>query len=70
MEGASVGRHASSGGSAPTRQKALLGWGLFIALLVVVVSPLLGLHALAAAALGVTAGVVFVVLYFLSGLTT
>lgn len=65
-----MGRHASSGGNTPSRQKALLGWGLFIAVLVVVVSPLLGLHALGAAALGITAGVVFVVLYFLSGVTT
>ncbi|MDN5756091.1 MAG: hypothetical protein ACTHWW_11990 [Arthrobacter sp.] len=65
-----MARHASTAGSTRTRQTALLGWGLFIAVLVVVVSPMLGLHALGAAALGVTAAVVFVVLYFLSGVTT
>ncbi|MGP9617071.1 hypothetical protein ACT3S2_08580 [Arthrobacter sp. AOP36-A1-22] len=65
-----MARHASTAGSTRTRQTPLLGWGLFIAVLVVVVSPMLGLHALGAAALGVTAAVVFVVLYFLSGVTT
>lgn len=62
-----MGRHASSEGKNTTRQGALLGWGLFVAVLVVVCSPLVGLNAVAAAAVGVTAAVVFVVLYFLSG---
>lgn len=62
-----MGRHASSEGKDTGRQAALLGWGLFVAVLVVVCSPALGLNALGAAALGATAAVVFVVLYFLSG---
>lgn len=64
-----MGRHASSEGKDTGRQGALLGWGVFIVVLVLVCSPMLGLQALAAAALGATAATVFVVLYFLSGVT-
>ncbi|WP_417220889.1 hypothetical protein [Arthrobacter sp.] len=62
-----MGRHASSGEKTSTRQGALLGWGIFIAVIVVIGSPLVGLNVVAAAVLGATAAVVFVVLYFLSG---
>ncbi|GAA1358408.1 hypothetical protein GCM10009596_11510 [Arthrobacter rhombi] len=62
-----MGRHATSEGKNTTRQGALLGWGLFVAVLVVICSPMVGLDLLAAAVVGLTAAVVFVALYFLSG---
>ena len=67
-----MGRHASSGQrSAPApaapRQTGLLGWGLFVSVLLGAASPALGLPAAGAAAAAVTSAVVFLALWLLSG---
>ncbi|GAA4365334.1 hypothetical protein [Paeniglutamicibacter cryotolerans] len=63
-----MGRHASSATKSPTRrQPALLGWGAFLALLLVVLAPMMGMTLIGGIALGGTSLFVFAVLWFLSG---
>ncbi|ASN39513.1 MAG: hypothetical protein ABWX63_11880 [Paeniglutamicibacter terrestris] len=50
----------------PVRNHALLGWGIFISLLLGVASPQLGLSTVAAIALVGTCLVVFLLLWLLS----
>lgn len=64
-----MGRHASSATKSPSRrQPALLGWGAFLAVLLVVLAPKMGMSMVGGIALGGTSLFVFVVLWFLSGM--
>lgn len=63
-----VGRRAKSPGR-PVRNHGLLGWGIFLAVLVVAVAPLVGLGLGAAILLAATGLVAFVLLWLLSSLS-
>lgn len=60
-----MGRRAKSVDS-PVRNHSLLGWGVFLSLLLGVASPLLGMSTVASIALAGTLLVVFVMLWLLS----
>lgn len=63
-----MGRHASPATKTPIRrQTALLGWGLFLAVLLVVLAPMMGMSIVGGIALGGTSLVVFTALWYLSG---
>lgn len=59
-----VGRRAKSPGR-PVRNHGLLGWGIFLAVLVIVAAPLLGLSLGAAIVLAATSLLAFLVLWLL-----
>lgn len=60
-----MGRRAKSPGR-PVRNHGLLGWGTFLAVLVLVAAPILGLGLGAAILLAATSLVAFMVLWLLS----
>jgi len=62
-----VGRRAARRRRAAQRQGGLLGWGLFIALLVGLFAPRMGVRPVATVAVAATAVVVFGLLWALSG---
>lgn len=64
-----MGRHASPDSKpAVRRQPALLGWGAFLAVLLAVLAPKMGMSLIGGLALAGTSLFVFVVLWFLSAM--
>lgn len=60
-----MGRRAKASTAAPAHNHALLGWGVFLGVLLGVCSPALGMSIVAAISLAGTCIVVFAVIWFL-----
>lgn len=65
-----MGRRAKAPQSAPARNHALLGWGLFLSVMLGFCAPMLGMSATASIALAGTCLTVFTLIWFLSAIPT